>query len=405
MTDPQFDRVQPGVGVCGVVGGQGQQPERRGGVGRRLQCRRGLRAVPVGVVEDHEHRPRPRRPHQAGELGGFGPRQVHDGTAGVGVVGEFGGQPGPSAFGRAGNQHHPATPLLRISPQPAQAGHRVLAGDKQGVSAAQLRWQFRRACRTRFRCRQDGILREHGRLHGAQLRPGFHADLSDEVTAGPLEGEQGVTLPPAAVQREHQLRPQSLPQRMLAYQALQLGGHLGVSAQRQAGLDPGLQRGQPRLFQPSGLRGTEQCVLEVRVRGAPPHSQRGAQRNRGDVGRAGGRGLAGPCHQIGELQCINVVAGGAKHVPGPLPRHGAVPAVRCQHLAHPDDIYLHRFGGAERGVVPPQCLDDVPDRDHAISARQQKPQKPPLLDPPDRHLAAGRPHLKRPQHAEPHSRA
>jgi len=271
----------------------------------------------------------------------------------VRVVGEFGGKPGPAASGRAGYQDHTAASVLRLRPQSAQAGKDLIAAGENRPGPAQPGRRVRRAGRARVRCRQPRILREHGRLHSAQLRAWLHPDFPDEVTAGPLKGEQRVALPPAAVQREHQQRPQPLPQRMLAHQRLQLGGHLGVPAQRQVGLDPGLQRGQAHLPQVSRRRGAEQGVLKIRVRRPPPQRQRGAQRHRGDVGRALGRGLARPRHQISELQRINVIAGGAKHIPGALPRHGAVRAVRCQHLAHPHDIHLHRSSGAGRRVGPP----------------------------------------------------
>ena len=192
---------------------------------------------------------------------------------------------------------------------------------------------------------------------------------------------------------------------MLPHKTLKLGDHLGVAAQREVGINAGLHSGQAHLFQARCLRGAKQRVLEIRIGRSTPQPQRLTQHLRSDIVRARGRGLAGSRHQISEPERIHLIASRTEHVPGPAPRdEGALgrPAIRLQHFAHPDGIHLHRLRGAGWRLRPPQRLEDVIDRNHAVGARQQQPKKPPLLDPLDRELLAIGPHLKRPEHTEPH---
>ena len=82
-----------------------------------------------------------------------------------------------------------------------------------------------------------------------QRLPGVDAELAGEQVADMAVGGQRVGLPAAPVQRQHELAVQPLPQRMVGGQLLQLGGERVVPAQRQVGVDPGLERGQPQLLQ------------------------------------------------------------------------------------------------------------------------------------------------------------
>src|SRR5919204_3333977 len=129
-------------------------------------------------------------------------------------------------------------------------------------------------------CGQGGVVREDCRFERAQLRPWLDADLLDETPAGAPECEQRVTLPTTAVEREHQLVPVPLSKRMFVHESLELGGHLALQAQRQVGIDPGLEGGQPHLAEPGRLCGAEPGVLEVRICGATPQAKRFAENRR-----------------------------------------------------------------------------------------------------------------------------
>ena len=129
---------------------------------------------------------------------------------------------------------------------------------------------------------QPRILGEDRRLQPAQLRPRVDAQLLDQDRPGPLIGQQRVGLPTGAVQGQHELGPQPLPQRLLPDQPLQLGHQLPMPPQPQVRLDPILQRDQPQLGQPIGLgRARRRCPGTPRTPGpATAPAPRAASRPR-----------------------------------------------------------------------------------------------------------------------------
>jgi len=76
---------------------------------------------------------------------------------------------------------------------------------------------------------------------------GFQAKLLDQDTTAIGEGGQGVRLPPAPVQRQHQLAAERFPERMFTHQAGQLGRRRGGTAQHEHDLGTLFDRGQPHL--------------------------------------------------------------------------------------------------------------------------------------------------------------
>src|SRR6476619_6655488 len=62
-----------------------------------------------------------------------------------------------------------------------------------------------------------------------------------------------VCLAAAAIEGQHQLAAQAFPQWLLAHEPVELGNQLRVAPQRELGLDPLLERGQPLLVQPRSL--------------------------------------------------------------------------------------------------------------------------------------------------------
>ena len=93
-----------------------------------------------------------------------------------------------------------------------------------------------------------------------QRLAGVDAELAGEQFADPPVGGERVGLPAAPVQRQHELAVQPLPQRVPGHQLLQLGDERVVPAERQVGVDAGLQRGQPQFLQAGGLRPGEGVV-------------------------------------------------------------------------------------------------------------------------------------------------
>ena len=88
---------------------------------------------------------------------------------------------------------------------------------------------------------------------------------------------QRLGLAVGAVEGEHELAPEPLPQRMPSDERLQLADQLSVAAEREVGLDPLFERRQLQLVQARDLRLCERLVGEVGQGGAPPEGERPAQ--------------------------------------------------------------------------------------------------------------------------------
>ena len=79
-----------------------------------------------------------------------------------------------------------------------------------------------------------------------------------------------VGLAAAAVEREHQLAAQALAEHVLGDQRLELRHQLVMAAERQVGVDPILERGQPELLQPGDLALRERLAVKIGQRLSAP---------------------------------------------------------------------------------------------------------------------------------------
>ncbi len=112
----------------------------------------------------------------------------------------------------------------------------------------------RRSRRERLVLLQDRPLQSPELL--ARLEPEF---LVEATAAGPID-VQGFGLAPAAIEREHQLTAETLAERVLADEALQLRDELRVTPELQICRDPQLERRQPLLAEPCPLGARERPV-------------------------------------------------------------------------------------------------------------------------------------------------
>ncbi len=88
---------------------------------------------------------------------------------------------------------------------------------------------------------------------------------------------QRLGLAVGAVEGEHELAPEPLPQRMPSDERLQLADELSVAAEREVGLDALFERRQLQLVQARDLALCERLVGEVGQGRAPPEGERPAQ--------------------------------------------------------------------------------------------------------------------------------
>ncbi len=110
---------------------------------------------------------------------------------------------------------------------------------------------------------------------GARLEP----ELVERGARGAV-GLERLRLPARPVERQHQLPAQPLALRLLRDQDLELADELGVTAEREVGLDPLLERRQPQILQPPGLDPRERLLAELRQRRPAPQAERLAQQAR-----------------------------------------------------------------------------------------------------------------------------
>ena len=101
------------------------------------------------------------------------------------------------------------------------------------------------------------ILHEDRPLEVAELAGGLDAQLLGERVAGLTIGVERVGLAAGAIEREHQLRVETLAHRLGRDELLQLADQLAVAAGRQVGLDADLDRREPLLFEAGDLSGGE----------------------------------------------------------------------------------------------------------------------------------------------------
>ena len=106
------------------------------------------------------------------------------------------------------------------------------------------------------------------------------------------------------MKREHQLSAGPLAEWMLGDEAVQLGGHVVVPAEREIGLDPLLDCREPELLEPRDLALRERVVGEVRQRWAAPDLERFAQRRLGLLGLPCGQGAPAVLEQ--PLEAVGV---------------------------------------------------------------------------------------------------
>ena len=152
----------------------------------------------------------------------------------------------------------------RLAQQPAVLGERVRVllgaelllepgraldvGEQEGDrSGRQLR-------RSPGRCRERCVLLEDRLLKAAQLLPRLQAEFLVERSPAVLVDGERVGLPPAAVEREHQLAAEALTKRMLVDEALELGGEFCMTPEFELCVDALLQCRQPGLFQAGAFR-------------------------------------------------------------------------------------------------------------------------------------------------------
>ena len=211
-------------------------------------------------------------------------------------------------------------------------------------------------------------------VQALQRLAGVDAEFAGEQFADPLVGGERVGLPAAAVQRQHELAVQPLPQRMPGGQLLQLGDERVVPAERQVGVDPGLQNGEPQFLQPGGLGPGEGVVGQVGQHRAAPQIQRLAQRLGGFGVPASFQLSPSRGEAVLEQRRVQVLMVHVQHitaVPGQKDVSRGTPGpVRLQRLAQVEHIGLQGRDPPLRWVPAPDILGQPVHRHDPVRLKQ-----------------------------------
>ena len=176
----------------------------------------------------------------------------------------------------ARHEHDLPVPAERLVEQPAQAA-------KLSVAADHCRWNGRRGLpgrRRGARCalwprrgngreREPGVLSQHLPFQLPERLRGLDAELLVQLAAEVLVAGKGLRLAAGAVEGEHLLPVEPLPQGVTAQQGVELTNELGVATAREVGLDPLLDCCQAELLDAGALHLGER-LLELGERRSAP---------------------------------------------------------------------------------------------------------------------------------------
>ena len=207
-----------------------------------------------------------------------------------------------------------------------------------------------------------------------ELRTRIDAKLGRQDAPHVLVGGEGVGLPAAAVQTQHQLRAQLLVQRVSRDQLAQFRQDLTLPAQVQIRVDPGDQRLQPLVLDGGSLAVPQQLRRHVGQRLASPQPERLPQQagrlRPGAVsgGRMTARGQrAEPADiELGVVEPDQVAR---------WPRLDQVAAGPAQRRAQALNGTVERTPRTGRRRAFPQRLGESVQADHSPASQQQRRQQ------------------------------
>src|SRR5581483_239289 len=244
---------------------------------------------------------------------------------------------------------------------------------------------------------QRRVLAEDRLLELPERRTGLEAELGDEGAPRVGEDPERLRLPARAVEREHLLAAEPLPQRVLRRQRLELGRECRVPAERELRVDPLLDREQAQLLEPVDLGSRERLVCEIGERAAAPQRKpfleprQGASRIPAGV-RAAAL-LEESLEPVGvELLRLELedVAAGAR----------ADELRVAERLAQPRDLVVEAVVCVAGRPLRPELVEEAVARDDLVRMEEQDRQERALLRPSDGDDALAVPGLERAEKPE-----
>ena len=214
-------------------------------------------------------------------------------------------------------------------------------------------------------------------LEPLQLGRGLEPELVREREPRGTVDLERLGLAPRAVEREHQLAAQPLPERVRGDERLELGHEVVVTAEAELAGKPLLLGVEPQPLEPGDLGAGKGLEGEVVERRPAPECERVGEQRAARAGRSGARLLEEPL----EAQRVDSLGLEREPVPGRLGQEH----VRPDDLAQRVDGVLQR---AERGagrVGAPEILDQAVGRDDLAGMKREHREKRALLTARQRH--------------------
>ena len=249
------------------------------------------------------------------------------------------------------------------------------AGDLgQLVLAADERRRQRREIAAAPAVDRDGrdrrVVREDRLLEAPQLEPRLEPQLVAEHAPSLLERLERVRLAAAAIERQHQLPPQALPEGVVRERRAKRRRELPMLSERQRNLELLLERVHAQRFESARLVAEPRRTGQTLQRRSAPEGQRRPDRVRRATNVAVAQRAARRREQL--LEAHRVHAGVAHGVPIGRADDRAL----AQRRAKAGDVMMQRVARSGRKLLPPQSLDERVDVDHpALAERKHRQQR------------------------------
>ena len=244
------------------------------------------------------------------------------------------------------------------------------------------RFGLRRSLSLRSPLREElSVLAEDGLVELPQAGSRLEPELIDEKPARLLVDGKRLRLAARAVEGEHELSAEALPQRLGRHERLQLRHQLAGAPEGEVGLDPLLQADEPEPLEPADRRLREGFVTDVGEGGPAPEREGVAER--GGCSRCFASGERQPPFLEEPLEATGIdrFRREIQHVPG---RHRA-DDIGPQRLAQARD------GDRERAPwtqARPEVLDQPVARHHLTRPKRKKNKQRTRLPAREGNLAA-----------------
>ena len=282
-----------------------------------------------------------------------GPREVDepDAVRELGLEGtrRLDGEPALADAGRAGERHEAV--LVQSARDP---GELVLAADERRRRRGQIA--------AAPAIDRDGgdrrVVREDRLLQPPELRPRLEPQLVGEHAPGLLERLERVGLATAAVERQHQLPPEPLPERVVRKRRADRRRELAMLAEREPDLEVLLERVDVEHLEPACLRDEPRRAGQTLERRSAPEGERRRDR----VGRGRGVAVAQRGARLREqlLEPYGIDARALQRVA--VGRAGD--RLLSERGAEAGDVMVERVPRSGRELLPPQAVDEPVDVDH-----------------------------------------